>query len=115
MIRGSDGLDYENLTEKFLSNPAGTYRNGALKELRRQGTPKDDQKLWTDAYEAEHAYQIATWGHLDPSFADAEACCEADRALSAHRITERARKHVAERAAQGHYDLPATQDRRSPG
>ena len=83
MIRGSDGLDYENLTEKFLGNPARTYRNGALKGLRRQGTPKDEQKLWTDAYDAEHAYQIATRGHLGPNFADAdaEATCEADRAL----------------------------------
>lgn len=106
MIRGSDGLDYENLTEKFLSNPAGTYRNGALKELRRQGTPKDDQKLWTDAYEAEHAYQIATWGHLDPSFADAEACCEADRALLFLR-RERNRR-VAK-------PLFAAQDRCCPG
>ena len=81
MIRGSDGLDYENLTEKLLGNPAKTYRNAALQELRRQGTPKDEQKLWLDAYEAEYAYQIATRGHLGANFADAEACCEADRAL----------------------------------
>ena len=81
MIRGSDGLDYENLTERLLGNPAGTYRNGALKELRRQGTPKDEQKVWTDAYEAEYARQIAIRGHLGPNFADAEATCEADRAL----------------------------------
>ena len=81
MIRGSDGLDYENLTEKLLGNPAGTYRNDALKELRRQGTPKDEQKVWTDAYEAEYARQVATRGHLGANFADAEACCEADRAL----------------------------------
>ena len=114
MIRGSDGLDYENLTEKLLSNPAKTHRNAALQELRRQGTPKDEQKLWLDAYEAEYARLAAL---CDPgAFAtDWDARCEAGRALSAHRIAERARKYVAERAAQGHYDLPAPQDRRSPG
>ena len=106
MIRGSDGLDYENLTEKFLGNPAGTYRNGALKELRRQGTSKGEQKIWLDAYEAEHAHQVATWDHLGPNFADSEACREADRALRAHRIAEIAAKR---------YDLPTIQGRRSPG
>ena len=106
MIRGSDGLDYENLTERLLGNPAGTYRNSALKELRRQGTPKDEQKLWTDAYEAEYAHQVATRGHLSPNFADAEATCEADRALLFLR-RERNRR-VAK-------PLFAAQDRRSPG
>ncbi len=106
MIRGSDGLDYENLTEKLLSNPAGTYRNGALKELRRQGIPKDEQKLWIDTYEAEYARQVAARGHLGANFADAEACCEADRALLFLR-RERNRR-VAK-------PLCAAQDRRSPG
>ena len=111
MIRGSDGLDYENLTEKFLGNPAGTYRNGALKELRRQGTPKDEQKLWTDTYDAEYARLAAL---CDPSAfasnprhvtADWEARGHANYALSAHRIAESDRRHAA----------PAAQDRRSPG
>jgi hypothetical protein len=110
MIRGSDGLDYENITEKLLSNPAKTHRNAALQELRRQGTPKDEQKLWLDAYDA--AYDRSQTQDVT---ADWDARCEADRALSAHRIAERARKHVAERASQGHYDLPATQDRCCPG
>lgn len=30
MIRGTDGLDYENITEKLLGNPAGTPRNQYL-------------------------------------------------------------------------------------
>ena len=90
MIRGSDGLDYENLTEKLLGNPAKTYRNAALQELRRRGTSKTDQAVWCDAYDTEHAYQIATRGHLGANFADAEACCEADRALlSLHRERNR--------------------------
>lgn len=112
MIRGSDGLDYENLTEKFLSNPAKTRRNGALQELRRQGIPKDEQKLWIDTYDA--AYDRSQTQDVT---ADWDACGQASYALSAHRvacITERARKHVAEIAAN-RYDLPTTQDRRSPG
>ena len=112
MIRGSDGLDYENLTEKLLSNPAKTHRNAALKELRRQGTSKGEQKIWIDAYEAEYARLAAL---CEPSAfasgsrhvpADWDACCEADRALRAHRIAEYAAATAAERAAQ---------DRRSPG
>lgn len=113
MIRGSDGLDYENLTEKLLSNPAKTYRNTAVLAQRANGTSKALQKVWSDAYDAAHDRSQA-----QDVTSDWDACHEADRALSAHRvacITERARKHVAERAAQGHYDLPATQDRRSPG
>lgn len=30
MIRGTDGLDYENITEKLLGNPADTPRNQYL-------------------------------------------------------------------------------------
>jgi hypothetical protein len=110
MIRGSDGLDYENLTEKLLSNPAGTCRNAALQELRHQGIPKDEQKLWIDTYDA--AYDRSQTQDVT---ADWDACGHANYALSAHRIAERARKHVAERASQGHYDLPTTQDRCCPG
>ena len=55
MIRGSDGLDYENLTEKLLSNPAKTCRNDAVRKMRLRGTSEDEQKLWIDAYEAEYA------------------------------------------------------------
>ena len=105
MIRGSDGLDYENLTEKLLSNPAKTRRNGALQELRHQGIPKDEQKLWIDAYDA--AYDRSQTQDVT---ADWDACGQASYALSAHRIAESDRRHAAKR-----YDLPATQDRRSPG
>ena len=33
MIRGTDGLDYENLTEKLLGNPAKTRRNWFIQRL----------------------------------------------------------------------------------
>lgn len=33
MIRGTDGLDYENLTEKLLGNPAKTERNWFIQQL----------------------------------------------------------------------------------
>ena len=107
MIRGSDGLDYENLTEKLLSNPAKTRRNGALQELRHQGIPKDEQKLWTDTYDAEFERLRP---HVSLLAADWEARGQANYALSVHRIAESDRRHAAKR-----YDLPTTQDRRSPG
>lgn len=112
MIRGSDGLDYENLTEKLLSNPAKTRRNGALQELRHQGIPKDEQKLWIDTYDAEFARLAALCepGAFanGPRYVTAEwdACCEADRAL---RFLHRERNR---RVAK---PLFAAQDRRSPG
>ena len=105
MIRGSDGLDYENLTEKLLSNPAKTHRNAALQELRHQGTPKDEQKLWIDTYDA--AYDRSQTQDVT---ADWDACHGANYALSVHRIAESDRRHAAKR-----YDLPVAQDRRSPG
>lgn len=33
LIRGTDGLDYENLTEKLLGNPAKTERNWFIQRL----------------------------------------------------------------------------------
>lgn len=37
MIRGTDGLDYENPTERLLGNPAETERNGAIQWGRENG------------------------------------------------------------------------------
>lgn len=34
MIRGTDGLDYQDLTEKLLGNPAKTARNDFIITLR---------------------------------------------------------------------------------
>lgn len=90
MIRGSDGLDYENLTEKLLGNPAKTFRNGALLELRREGTSKTDQAVWLEAYDREFARLIARYPSKGgySRLADCDATCEADRALSAHHIAQ---------------------------
>lgn len=108
MIRGSDGLDYENLTEKLLSNPAKTYRNSALLEQRREGSPKDEQKLWIDAYDAEFARLVAQYPSKDgySRLADCDATCETDRAL---RFLRRERNR---RVAK---PLLAAQSRSSPG
>lgn len=92
MIRGSDGLDYENLTEKLLSNPAKTHRNSWVKRLDAQGRAKDERQLWIDTYD--RAFEGEQVQDLAAEYAAATA---ADRALSAH--------HLA----------PAAQDRRSPG
>lgn len=108
MIRGSDGLDYENLTEKLLSNPAKTPRNAALRELRRQGTSKNDQAVWCEAYAREFTRLIARYPSKDgySRLVDYDATCEADRAL---RFLHRERNR---RVAK---PLFAAQDRRSPG
>lgn len=37
MIRGTDGLDYEDLTARLLDQPAKTPRNVAVAEARRRG------------------------------------------------------------------------------
>ena len=112
MIRGSDGLDYENLTEKLLSNPAKTHRNGWVKRLNAQGRAKDERQLWIDTYDAEFARLAALCepGAFanGPRYVTAEwdACCEADRAL---RFLHRERNR---RVAK---PLFAAQDRCCPG
>lgn len=35
MIRGSDGLEYEDLTARLLGEPAKTLRNGNIRAYRR--------------------------------------------------------------------------------
>ena len=111
MIRGSDGLDYENLTEKLLSNPAKTYRNTSVLTQRANGTSKADQAVWCEVYAREFDRLVVRYPQKDgysrlADCADAEACCEADRALLFLR-RERNRR-VAK-------PLFAAQDRRSPG
>lgn len=104
MIRGSDGLDYENLTEKLLSNPAKTYRNTAVLAQRANGTSKALQKVWSDAYDAAHDRSQA-----QDVTSDWDACHEADRALSALLFLRRERNR---RVAK---PLFAAQDRCCPG
>lgn len=42
MIRGTDGLDYQDLTERLLGRPAETPRNWAIDGRRRFNLPIDD-------------------------------------------------------------------------
>ena len=91
MIRGSDGLDYENLTEKLLGNPARTYRNTSVLAQRANGTPQVLQKIWSVTYDAEYAriaaLPIDQGDHL--GYADHQACIAADQALIAHHLANR--------------------------
>lgn len=97
MIRGSDGLDYENLTEKLLGNPAKTYRNRCVLTQRANGFPKDEQEVWSDAYDAEFALQIASPFNAGTTFtlADHRACTEADRVVLAYSRNRHATRRVA--------------------
>ena len=40
MIRGSDGLDYEDLAARLLGEPAETARNRAVTTARQTGQPE---------------------------------------------------------------------------
>lgn len=113
MIRGSDGLDYKNLTEKLLGNPAGTHYNARVQKHRASGPPKDKQDLWVAAYDAEFSRLVALGRSEDRDFIDWQASNVANDTL----ITERVRKHVAEVASRRGYDLPApaAQSRSRPG
>lgn len=96
MIRGSDGLDYENLTEKLLGNPANTYRNSWVKRLIAQGRSKGERQLWIDAFD--HAFNQAQVQDLSAEFAAGAA---ADRTLSAHHIAQWATPTAQSRSRPG--------------
>lgn len=108
MIRGSDGLDYENLTEKLLSNPAKTYRNTSVLTQRANGTSKADQAVWCEVYAREFDRLVVRYPQKDgySRLADCDATCEADRYLRFLHYDRNRR--VAK-------PLFAAQDRRSPG
>jgi hypothetical protein len=86
MIRGSDGLDYENLTEKLLGNPAGTRYNARVQKHRASGLPKDEQDLWVAAHNAEFSRLVALDRSEDRDFIDWQASNVANDTLSAHRF-----------------------------
>lgn len=88
MIRGSDGLDYENLTEKLLGNPAGTRYNARVQKHRASGLPKDEQDLWVAAYNVEFSRLVALGRSRSEgrNFVDWQASDVANNALSAHRF-----------------------------
>ena len=50
MIRGSDGLEYEDLTEKLLGNPAETRYNDWLLYHREQGRSQGFIKAWIEGW-----------------------------------------------------------------
>lgn len=98
-IRGSDGLDYENLTERLVGNPLPTYRNNAVRAKHASGAPKDEVRVFIEAYDRIHSKLLQE--SQGPGQArgraalDWEACSEADSTLFAYRQERR----LAERQA----------------
>ena len=104
MIRGSDGLDYEDLGQRLIGNPAPTHRNTQIRVMRLRGSSEEDLRLWAEAYD--QAY--AALGHVEHPFGnsrDWNACNRANDTLRTYR------RLVAETHAQA----AAYQDRRSAG
>lgn len=98
-IRGSDGLDYENLTERLVGNPLPTYRNNAVRSFRTRQTPQDEVRVFIEAYDRAYSklFQESQGPGQATSIAalDWEACSEADQVLFAYRQERR----LAERQA----------------
>ena len=98
-IRGSDGLDYENLTERLVGNPLPTYRNNAVRSFRTRQTPQDEVRVFIEAYDRIHSKLLQE--SQGPGQArgraalDWDACSEADQVLFAYRQERR----LAERQA----------------
>jgi hypothetical protein len=108
MIRASDGLDYEDLTQRLLGEPAKTVRNAHVQRLREDGRSKAFTKAWIEAYDG---FKPST----DPQGAFGPY---GNTVLAAQdEFSRRAQAHVAGLAADGHYDPPAPEPegRRSPG
>lgn len=103
-IRGSDGLDYENLTERLVGNPLPTYRNNSLRAKHTSRAPKEEVRVWVQAYDRAYAKlfqesqgpgQATGRAALDRAALDWGACSEADSTLFAYRQERR----LAERQA----------------
>lgn len=102
MIRGSDGFDYENITERIVGNPLPTYRNSAIQSLRARQRPQDEVQVFIQAYDRE--FERSQLQDLSTEWV---ACNRAEQAVLAYRQERR----LAERlAADG-----ADPDRSSPG
>ena len=50
MIRGSDGYEYENITQRLLGNPLENSRNGSILELRYV-YPENEVQAFIVAYD----------------------------------------------------------------
>lgn len=59
MIRGSDDLDYADLSDKLLGVPAKTPHNTATLEARRLGKSVQWVKAYVDVYDAYKDHGIA--------------------------------------------------------
>lgn len=130
-IRGSDGLDYENLTERLVGNPLPTYRNNSLRAKHTSRTPKEEVRVWDEAYDRAYAklFQESQGPGQATSIAalDWGACSQADSSLFAYRQERRLAERqaadlLAERQAADRIvaDLlaaahPTHPDRSSPG
>lgn len=88
MIRGSDGLDYEDLNARLLDEPAQTDRNRVLGSRHSEEYKKDYREAY-DHYERE--------GH-DPHQCHYSARAQAD--LSQGQRIARIREEAARKASQ---------------
>ena len=78
MIRGSDGLDYEDLAARLLGEPAKTGRNNILSSARSRAFKAAYSEAW-DRYKAE-GYDELTCGRT----AHAQACIIVGNGAHAH-------------------------------
>jgi hypothetical protein len=101
LIRGSDGLDYENLTERLLGNPAKTHRNAWLQRFRREGRSEAFISAWTEAYEGFEGRVGPGGGRVNSFHNTISALKVAETVTEGER---RAIAHVAGLAADGFYD-----------
>lgn len=83
MIRGSDGLDYEDLAARLVGEPAKTGRNRIL-------SGSSDREFKAD--------YIETYGHYEASGYDPEVCHRSAFAQASY--LERARAHARRLAAE---------------
>lgn len=81
MIRGSDGLDYEDLAARLVGEPAKTRRNRIL------GGPSDRE------FKADY---IETYDHYEASGYDPGVCHRSALAQASYLERVRARRLVAE-------------------
>lgn len=83
MIRGSDGLDYEDLTQRLLGNPLPTHRNNQIRSLEDRGKVR----VFIEAYDRFHSALVK---------AEAEAEIDAEHKRSAQALDWGATQHALE-------------------
>ncbi len=85
MIRGSDGLDYKDLTARLLGEPLPTYRNNAIQGYRARRRPEDEVKVFIKEYD--RAYEA----HCPDRHVviDWDATSQAERVVLTYRTERR--------------------------